>query len=169
MRWRTLRAPLSSWLHSAARYGQTSSLISSSRPAQRGPLHHLPQLPPCDLGKVVLREWTEGRDAVDTPQKLRRERLPKNSFCPVLRAAGREADTVFHRFSASQIGGHDDHGVLEVHRPAERIRQDAVLYEFAAAGPVTSRCAFSSSSSSTTLYGRRRTFSVSVPASSWPM
>ena len=95
--------------------------------AQRGPLHHLPQLSPCDLGKVVLREWTEGRDAVDTPQKLRRERLPKNSFCPVLRAAGREADTVFHRFSASQIGGHDDHGVLEVHRPAERIRQNAVL------------------------------------------
>jgi len=59
----------------------------------------------------------------------------------------------------AQVRGHDDHGVAEVHRAALAVGEAAVV-EHCSSTLNTSGCAFSTSSSRITLYGRRRTASV---------
>jgi len=67
----------------------------------------------------------------------------------------------------TQIRRHDDYGIFEIHRSPLAVGQATVLENLQQhIEYITMR--FSISSSRMTLYGRRRTASVSCPPSSYP-
>ena len=165
MRWRTLRAPLSSWLHSAARYGQTSSLISSSRPRSaalcticRSCRRAISARSSCESGRKVVMQSMRPRSSAGNA--CRRIRFVRSCALPGVKPTPFFTDSPLPRLEVMTIMVF----LKSTVRPRESVRMPSS--SICSSSPVTSRCAFSSSSSSTTLYGLRRTFSVSVPPSS---
>ena len=120
-----------------------------------------------DAGDVLLGQRLVEHDLVQTVEEFRTEGVVQERFHGVLRTLGDltvRADAV-KQLLAAEVGGQDDDGVLEIDRAALRVG-DAAVVQHLKQNVEHIGCAFSISSKRTTLYGRRRTASVSWPPSS---
>ena len=90
-------------------------------------------------------------------------------FSGCLFGAGTEAHalTEIFQLTGTNVGGHDDECVLEVNLASEPVCKLTIIKNLQQ-NIENVRVSFSISSSSTTLYGLRLTFSVSCPPSSYP-
>ena len=120
-----------------------------------------------DQGSVV--QWVEDKGGVQTVEELRGKGLPcVGQHLPLqggpvpLRAGGEAQAGSPHEALGTQVGGHDQHGVAEIRFAAPAVGKHPLKMDQIPRWP------FSSSSSSTTDQGERRTASVSCPPSSWP-
>lgn len=125
-----------------------------------------------DQGSVV--QWVEDKGGVQTVEELRGKGLPcVGQHLPLqggpvpLRAGGEAQAGSPHEALGTQVGGHDQHGVAEIRFAAPAVGKHPSSITWSRMDQI-SRWAFSSSSSSTTDQGERRTASVSCPPSSWP-
>ena len=126
------RAPNSSSKPSRARRATSSSDDLERDPALLGePLRDPLDDQPGDLLDLRRAQRPEGDDLVDPVEELRQERRLAAASIRSSSAAGSEAVKPMPRLRApgAEVGGHDDHRVGEVDRPALAVGEPPVVHQ----------------------------------------
>src|SRR5262249_41323847 len=83
-----------------------------------------------NLFQMIFRKSMEDDDLVHSIEELRSEmisHLVQDGFLHTVVADAFESSSIFENPNASDIGGHDDDGVFEIHSPTLSIGQPAVI------------------------------------------
>ena len=131
------------------------------------PRAELFQLPAGNLRQLRQTQPRKAGDTVDSSEKLGTEQLPQRKSKPFRCLLRQKPSPPLRSSPLPAFEVMTTIAFLNRDGPSHRVGQHAIVHDLQRRFR-TSRCAFSTSSSKTTQYGRRRTFSVSVPASSCP-